>query len=276
MSDLASQLAPPDTMLLLSEWRKFTEATLSIRTVDNYWRVALRFFLVHPIPLVDITEEQIIEFITRYPPHSSSAVLSYYGLRHLFRWAKRRHHIIFDPLEHVPAPTIKEKVPVALSDEELARLIQSASLRHPLRGFAVCLLYLTGARIHEAITMRWDDVIVDNLRIREGKGNKERYVPLTGKLLTTLQGLRTYTNDDERILPRSSQCVWTWVSEAGRDAGLKRAHPHLLRATFATTLLNRGAKVHTVQNLLGHVNLKTTVRYLAVTDTDRRVAVDLL
>lgn len=276
MSSPAAQLRIPDTMLLLSEWRKFTEATMALRTTESYWRAALRFFLAHPIPLVDVTEEQIVAHLTTYPPTSRSRSLAYYALRHLVRWAKRRHHIIFDPMEGIPAPGVTEKVPVALSDEELARLIQAASLRHPLRGFAVCLLYFTGARVNEAIHLRWDDVIGDNLRITEGKGNKERYVPLTGKLLTTLQGLRNYTNDSERILPRTTQCVWTWVREAGRDAGLKRAHPHLLRATFATALLNRGAKAHTVKDLLGHVNLKTTMRYLAVTDTDRRAAVDLL
>lgn len=276
MAQPASALAFPDTMRLLADWRKFADATLSQNTVGGYWSEVFRFFRGHFNPLVDITEEQITDHITQYAPRSSSRVLAYYALRHLFRWAKRRHHIVFDPMEHIPAPRLVQRVPQALTSEELANLIMAASLRHPLRGFAVCLLYYTGARIHEAITLRWDDVSADNLRIREGKGGKERYVPMSGGLATTLQGIRYHVDGDGRILPRSATTVWEWVRGAGLEAGLKRAHPHLLRATFATTLLNRGARAHTVKDLLGHVDLKTTVRYLAITDSDRKAAVDLL
>src|SRR5688572_9565281 len=109
----------PDTMMLLSDWRKFAEASLSAKAVEGYWGVIIRFFLAHPLPLLDVQEEQITEFMTRYAPRSSSRVLAYYGLRHLFRWAKRRHHIVFDPMEHIPTPRMVQRVPTALTGEEL-------------------------------------------------------------------------------------------------------------------------------------------------------------
>jgi site-specific recombinase XerD len=118
------------------------------------------------------------------------------------------------------------------------------------------------------------------IRIRQGKGKKDRNVMLSPRLLQELRDYWRAANPKPTTylfpskgahpngdLPMTSKSVWDAVQQAATRAGLdKRVHPHTLRHCFATHLLESGADLHTIQLLLGHADLKTTSRYLHLSE----------
>ena len=182
--------------------------------------------------------------------------------------------------DDMPAPKRAIRLPVVLSREEVVRLIQSAA--SPLHRIWLLILYGTGVRREELIRLKIEDIDSRRMliRIHQGKGRKDRNVMLSGKLLDELRAYwrsldrkpKTYLfpskaahhNDDA---PMTSKSVWDAVQQAALRAGLdKRVHPHTLRHCFATHLLEGGADLRTIQLLLGHADLRTTSRYLNVSE----------
>lgn len=142
----------------------------------------------------------------------------------------------------------------------------------------------TGLRVSELCALRVEDVDPEDqvLLVRQGKGKKDRYVPLPDKLFTPLWafiGARTtgpvFRNyRGERLSTRTVQLM---VRAAAQAAGIgKRTTPHMLRHTYATNLLNRGASLREVQELLGHASVSTTERYTHVAVDRLKGAVDRL
>lgn len=178
--------------------------------------------------------------------------------------------------QDMPAPKQAERLPEILSREEVERLIESASSR--LHRICILTLYATGLRREELVQLEINDVDSSRMliRVRQGKGRKDRYVMLSPRLLTELRDYwrsanpkpRTYlfpsqgTRPDCEV-PLEGRSVWNAVHEAAQRAGLeKRVHPHTLRHCFATHMLENGADLRSIQLLLGHADLKTTSRYL--------------
>ncbi len=193
-------------------------------------------------------------------------------------------------------PKRPERLPTVLSQEEVVRLIDSAN---NLLDYAMLMtLYATGVRRAELIRLKVEDVDSQRmiLHIRQGKGNRDRDLPLTPKLLTTLReywrwmkpttylfpGMVRNWRADKPITPK---CVWSAVQDAAKRAGIKkRVSPHTLRHSWATHLLENGADLRTIQMLLGHVDLETTAVYLhlsrrhlqAVTNPVETMSISLL
>jgi integrase/recombinase XerD len=170
-------------------------------------------------------------------------------------------------------PKRPERLPVILSEEEVARLIESAATSY--HRVILMTLYGAGLRREELCRLKVTDVDSKRmvLHVRQGKGRKDRDVTLSPRLLEVLRDYwkwrkpKTYLFPSylrkRREQPISSRTVYYAVCEAARRAGIqKKVYPHLLRHSWATHLLERGADLKTIQIQLGHFDLESTTIYL--------------
>jgi integrase/recombinase XerD len=192
------------------------------------------------------------------------------ALRFLFVKTLKRS----DMLEHIPFPKVPLRLPTVLSPDEVARLIDSAP--NLLYRIILMTLYSTGMRRAELVRLKAADIDKELMlvHIREGKGKRDRNVPLSPKLLDALREYWrwmkpvTYVfpgvvNGRRVDAPASDKIVWHACRVAAQHAGItKRVHPHTLRHSFATHLLEAGADLPTIQKLLGHADIRDTTIYL--------------
>jgi integrase/recombinase XerD len=178
--------------------------------------------------------------------------------------------------EHLPGPRRPSRLPDILSQEEVERLIQNAASR--LHRIWLLILYGTGIRREELVRLKVVDIDSSRmlLHVRQGKGRKDREVMLSPKLLAELREYwrharprpKTYLfpnkgRHQSGDVPMQAKSVFDAVRQAAKRAGIdKHVHPHTLRHSFATHLLESGAELPTIQLLLGHADLRTTSRYL--------------
>jgi integrase/recombinase XerD len=195
-----------------------------------------------------------------------------------------------NPAAEVEPPRRRRKLPRTLSPREAERLIEAAAGTTPraLRDSALIeLLYGAGLRVSEAVGLDRAGIDLDERIVRcIGKGNKERIVPI-GR--SAAEALRRYLSRGRPYLDRRHRPELFLNAQGGpltragaflilrkiaERAGLEpdRVHPHLLRHSFATHLLEGGADLRSVQEMLGHADLTTTEVYLHVTDRRRREA----
>jgi site-specific recombinase XerD len=178
-------------------------------------------------------------------------------------------------LEETPYPKRENCLPLILSVEEVALLIDAADT--PYHRTLLMTAYGTGARRAEIVNLEIADIdsSMKRIHIREGKGGKDREVPLSPSLYEELRqhyrrlarkppvwlfpGGRYHTSDH----PISDKVVWRASRTAAERAGLrKRVHPHTLRHCFATHLYDAGTDIFVIQKLLGHSDVKETIRYI--------------
>ncbi|MDN3312056.1 site-specific tyrosine recombinase XerD [Microbacterium oryzae] len=224
------------------------------------------------------------------PPAASSLARLQSSIRGLHRFLVREGLAQDDPAQRLRPPRQPQRLPKALSIDEVERLLAAPSPDEPLglRDRALLeLLYATGARVSEAISLDLDDLATgDVLRLR-GKGDKERIVPVGSFAQEAVAAYVTRVRPElaakgrataklflgARGAPLSRQSAWLVIQAAAERAQLS-AHvsPHTLRHSFATHLLQGGADVRVVQELLGHSSVATTQIYTHVTvDTLRDV-----
>lgn len=174
-----------------------------------------------------------------------------------------------------PYPKKVMHLPIVLSQEEVARLIDSAVL--PFHRVMLMTLYATGLRRAELAQLKVSDIDSGRMiiRVRGGKGRKDREVMLSPKLLEALREHWRRHKPKEWLFPGgrwhnsekpiTSKVAWHACQQAAKRAGLeKKVHPHTLRHCFATHLLEDGADLRTIQMLLGHRDLEETTVYLHV------------
>ncbi len=188
------------------------------------------------------------------------------------------------PIEEVPYPKAPRRLPTILTQEEAVRLIDSAS--NLFHRTMLMTVYSTGMRRAEMCQLKVEDVDSDRMliHIRQGKGRRDRDVPLSPKLLETLRQYwlwmkpKTYLfpgtiNGLRADKPITPKMLWEACREAAQRAGITKAvRPHLLRHSFATHLLEGGADLPTLQALLGHADLKPTSIYLHLSERHLRAA----
>ena len=208
-------------------------------------------------------------------------------IRSFYRWLVREGKVESSPLTGLVAPKRERRLPVILSREDLAALIESADASTPqgIRNRAILeLMYASGVRISEAagLNVKVLDLREQTLVVR-GKGNKERMVLVGGpatramkrylvngrpKLAVGSEEALFLNRDGARLSMRSIQKI---VREHALKAGIAaRVWPHLLRHSFATHLLDGGADLRVVQELLGHASAQTTQIYTHVTEERQR------
>lgn len=240
-----------------------------------------------------VTEAHVAGFLAAlrtggggHPPlAASSAARSLVAVRGLHKFLVLEGETPHDPAGDVAPPTPRSRLPKAISIEEVGRLLDAAAVGDgalPLRDRALLeVLYGTGARISEAVGLDIDDLDLDVGAARLlGKGAKERVVPLGGYACEAVEAWLVRGRPDlaakgkagpalflnQRGARLSRQSAWAVITAAAERAHLAgHVSPHTLRHSFATHLLEGGADVRVVQELLGHASVTTTQIYTMVT-----------
>jgi len=239
-----------------------------------------------------VTESDLGDFLAwlrqgspGHPPlAAASAARTLVAVRGFHRFAVQEGMSTTDPGREVKPPAAAKRLPKALTVEEVEAILTStggvAAEPLGLRDRALLeFLYGTGARISEAVGLDLDDLDVDNAVAHlHGKGGKQRLVPLGSKarealsayLVRSRPGLLVGAQPAVFLNARggrlSRQSAWTILRSAAERAGVAaEVSPHTLRHSFATHLLDGGADVRVVQELLGHASVTTTQVYTKVT-----------
>jgi site-specific recombinase XerD len=175
----------------------------------------------------------------------------------------------------IPRPRKERRLPEVLSAEEVARLLEKTR-NHKHRALLM-LLYSAGLRVGELVRLRPADLDLDRgmIRVRRGKGAKDRVTLLADRAVAAIQTYRAAYSADEWLFPGArkgrhltSRSVQRVVARAARAAGIrKRVTPHTLRHSFATHLLEGGTNLRLIQELLGHGSARTTQIYTHVART---------
>jgi integrase/recombinase XerD len=234
-----------------------------------------------------VRRDDIVDFLgTLYRRRldSRSVARHLVTIRHFFRFALTEGFVNEDPAANIESPKFRQSLPDFLSLEEVDRLLQQpdTSTTAGLRDKAMIeLMYSTGLRVSELCNLRVVDVQMDPGCLRcVGKGNKERLVPIGRSALKVLEeylrGARPKlagerTSPSVFLKQRGHRVdritFWKILSEYGRKAGLRKSlTPHMLRHSFATHLLDRGADLRSVQIMLGHSDISTTQIYTHVVE----------
>lgn len=239
----------------------------------------------------EITPVHVRKFIVSLHGRNSAATVArkISALRTFFRFAQRRKLLKIDPLSGVSAPKVGRFIPVFLTVDETFALLEAPGKKdtYALRDRAILeLLYSTGIRVSELVSRNIAnlDFIEEVLTVR-GKGNKERLVPVGRpaieavrcwlpqrlKLIEKRAGRGRAVENEALFLNGrgsrlSTRSVERLVKAYGERAGITQiVTPHALRHSFATHLLEMGADLRSVQELLGHASLSTTQRYTHLT-----------
>ena len=266
------------------------EKGVSMNTHDAYRRDVEKFqefTAKRRLRLEGATRDTIVDFLRSLYDRkldSRSVARHLVTLRQFFRFALIEGFVTEDPTETVESPRFRMGLPMFLSVEEVDRLLAApdAGTIIGLRDKAMIeVMYSAGLRVSELCGLRLSDIHFDSGYVRcLGKGNKERLVPIGRQALEIVQ---RYLRDSRPKLARedspellflnrhgaacSRHSFWKTVSDCGKRAGLrKKLKPHMLRHSFATHLLDRGADLRAVQMMLGHTDIATTQIYTHVVE----------
>ena len=273
------------------------ERGLAANTLASYRRDLRRYLgFLDAIGIADldsVTEETVTEFLARlregdaeHPPLSAtSAARTVVAVRGFHRFAVADGLTARDPAAMVKPPTPAKRLPKALPLADVEAILEAAGSPGTLlalRDRALLeVLYGTGARISEAVGLDVDDVdLVDGTVLLRGKGGKERLVPVGSFAREAVTAYLTRARPElvaagagtpglflnARGGRLSRQSAWAVLVKTADRAGVTReVSPHTLRHSFATHLLDGGADVRVVQELLGHASVTTTQIYTLVT-----------
>lgn len=269
------------------------EKGYSNHTIDGYRRDLLEFqnHLKDKVRLTQIDAGMIRSFIVSLHGKNSSTTVArkLSALRTFFRYCLRNKLVNSDPLSGVSGPKTGQYMPVFLTVDETFALLEEPGPKdtYMVRDCAILeTLYSTGVRVSELVgaNLRDLDFVNEVFRVR-GKGSKERLVPVGSPafeainkwlplrealLLNRAQRGRAVEKDPLFLNGRgsrlSARSVERLVKQYGERAGLSQiVTPHALRHSYATHLLEMGADLRSVQELLGHASLSTTQRYTHLT-----------
>jgi integrase/recombinase XerD len=214
---------------------------------------------------------------------AKSIVRNLVAIRTFFRFLIEEGILETNPVEELESPKVAKTLPEILTLKEIEQILEQPNLQTPLgiRDRAMLeMLYATGMRVSELTHLPTHQVNLEGgYVLLYGKGSKERIVPLGSEAmkwvtqyLKTARGILAKRKESPSLFINRSgkgmsrQGVWKNLKDYGRRAGLrKRITPHLLRHSFASHLLERGADLRSVQMMLGHVDISTTQIYTHVT-----------
>ena len=271
----------PEFKTLYKKLQQHVEITgKSTSTLTNYGRCLATMALHVNCNPLDLEEDQILDYLQHLKNQSTKPSQSYF--KHTVYGLSLAYKVMGIDAKGVSLPSMKfpKKLPVVLSFNEIKKLIKAPSLiRHRL---ILALLYGCGLRRFELLNIKIQDVDFDRkmLHIRQGKGRKDRYVPLGDHLS---RGLKIYLDSERPYvwlfngktntgqLQQFSETGVQWViKEAAKKANIKKhVTSHVLRHTYATHLLEMGMDIMTLKDLLGHIDIQTTLVYLHVAQLGR-------
>jgi integrase/recombinase XerD len=266
------------------------EKGLSDNTIQAYRRDIAKFAAfaaTRKLGTRDVRRGDVVDFLgTLYRKglDSRSVARHLVTIRHFFRFALMEGYVQEDPAATIESPRFRQSLPEFLSLEEVDRLLQQPDTKAivGMRDRAMIeLMYSCGLRVSELCGLRVADLQAEAGCLRcIGKGDKERLVPVGRQALEAVQRyqrasrpklLREGTSP-HLFLNKAGRTVgritfWKTLGGYGRKAGLRKAlTPHMLRHSFATHLLDRGADLRSVQMMLGHSDISTTQIYTHVVE----------
>ncbi|HHV82745.1 MAG TPA: tyrosine-type recombinase/integrase [Tepidanaerobacter syntrophicus] len=227
-----------------------------------------------PVYIEDVTLEDIEDYLLDQKKRgiaSASRSRSVYILRSFYNYCVKKDITAKNIASLIEPVKVKQKERDYLTEEEFNKL--AAAIKQPVIRTAVETMFYTGGRMSEIIHLKLDDVNLEEkvIHITKGKGGKARDIPINDKLCDILKNYIENIRDakSSRFFALkstgkvSSSYVNRLIKEAAYEVGLKKdVSAHILRHSFGTNLLEKGASVVSIQKLLGHANLAVTTRYL--------------
>ena len=210
------------------------------------------------------------------------------GVRAFYRYLFVEEVIESNPTDLLEAPRIGRRLPEVLTVEEIDRMIDSIDLStsHGVRNAAMLeLLYSCGLRVSECCELRFQDLSLEHKYLRVmGKGSKERLIPMSDTAVARIMdyipirqeiqekpGCRDFLFLSRLGRPLSRQMVFMVIKELAKEVGIRKSiSPHTLRHSFATHLLEGGASLSAIRDMLGHADIATTEIYTHVELTGLR------
>lgn len=279
-------LKEPENLCQDFEAYLLLERSLSPNTASSYLVDTghlLEFLEETSTPLTDVTEDTLHQFLITVhelgiSPRSQARMIA--GIRAFFRFLRLEGYLINDPSELLESPRLSRHLPDVLSLEEIDSMINAipAGKEESLRNHAIIeTLYGSGIRVSELVDLRISRISLDDrLMIVEGKGSKQRMVPMSPSSVSLI---REYLPQRDRLnikpagrdilflnrrgAPLSRVMVFYIIRDLAALAGIqKTVSPHTLRHSFATHLLEGGANLRAIQEMLGHESIATTEIYL--------------
>lgn len=273
------------------------ERNLSPNTIEAYRNDLAHleaFMMRNDLKLEDVTLEQLHTFAASLheygiTPRSQARVLS--GVRSFFRFLVLDGVVESDPTELLEWPSLPEHLPVVLTLEEIDRIEDSIDLSKAegARNRAIIeVLFSCGLRVSELVNMKLSDLYLeDRVLLVRGKGNKERLVPVSNKAIADLKrwffdrnlmkikpGEDDYVFLNRRGAHLTRTMILIMVKRQAEEAGImKTISPHTFRHSFATALLQGGADLRSIQAMLGHEKIDTTLVYTHISNEQLRKAI---
>lgn len=273
------------------------ERNLSSNTIEAYRNDLAHleaFMMRNDLKLENVTLEQLHTFAASLheygiTPRSQARVLS--GVRSFFRFLVLDGVVESDPTELLEWPSLPEHLPVVLTLEEIDRIEDSIDLSKAegARNRAIIeVLFSCGLRVSELVNMKLSDLYLeDRVLLVRGKGNKERLVPVSNKAIADLKrwffdrnlmkikpGEDDYVFLNRRGAHLTRTMILIMVKRQAEEAGIKKTiSPHTFRHSFATALLQGGADLRSIQAMLGHEKIDTTLVYTHISNEQLRKAI---
>jgi len=261
----------------LSSEKRFSEHTIKSYTTDLKQFTS---FLSAEFQIIDEINEISFQIIRTWiasllekgiNPRSVNRKIS--TLKTYFKFLIREGELIENPMMKVVAPKSKKRLPIFIEEDQIASLLNEVQFEIGFIGqrnkLVIELFYVTGIRLSELINIKISDVDFNNQSIKVlGKRNKERIIPLSSNVVNDLnnfiennqQNKYLFTNLDGKKL--YTKLVYRLVNKyIGKISSVNKKSPHILRHTFATHMLNNGADINAIKELLGHANLSATQVY---------------
>lgn len=266
------------------------ERGLAGNTLEAYGRDLrsyVRFLASHSLAdFADTSKETVrayMEHLYQLGRATSTISRNLAAIKSFYQFLVREGWMAIDPSEHLESPKVEKRLPHVMTLTEVEALLSQPALDEPcsLRDKAMLeVLYATGIRVSELVSLDRNDVNLEAGYLRcLGKGSKERIVPLGSvairalafymqsarpKLVKLASETALFVNQHGRRLTR--QGFWKIIKRYAKDANIsENITPHTLRHSFATHLLENGADLRSVQEMLGHADISTTQIYTHVT-----------
>ncbi len=273
----------------LSAQKNYSEDTITSYTNDI---IQFENFIINEGFAKDLLEVRRDRLARNYISHldqigmtKKSIARKISALRHFYQYLMEKDLIDINVFTQIKTPKIPKQLPHIVDDDAINMIFKSIDMSTPLgyRNLLILdLLYSCGLRASEIVGLKTKDIYLSSGQILvHGKGSKDRYVPLHDKLIEELKHYLSYTRVRLIAKGKDTHIDALLINYQGGpltvrglrvilDALIKNSgetyqiHPHMLRHAFATTLLNHGADLRVVQELLGHANLKSTQVYTHV------------
>ncbi|MES2131518.1 MAG: site-specific tyrosine recombinase/integron integrase [Bacteroidota bacterium] len=261
------------------------EKRYSAHTISSYKNDLAQFFtFINPqnedFLIDEVNYQQIRRWVSslmgaKISPKSINRKLS--TLKSFFKFLQRQEAISVNPMSKITGPKIPKRLPVFVEEEDMHKLLDGSDFEDDFKGMTdqlmINIFYQTGMRRSELANLKESDIDVSNASVKVlGKRNKERIIPISLELVRNLEDYlqvkkvlnisnpMLLVNENGKNLTESY--IYSSVKKyLGKSTTLTKRSPHILRHTFATHLLNNGADINAVKDLLGHANLSATQVY---------------